>query len=107
MKRISAYQATDGAMFSDRKECKEHQKKLDTIARIQAVAESLNTDPKYYSAEIGGGSCISNPEQLAMFILENADELRDILNGKAPLVADTAESVAPTDEIPGDRDGSE
>lgn len=61
MKRISAYQATDGKIFNDKKECRDYQRSLDTMTAVHVVCGYGDT---------------------AEFVLENAEALRAALDGK-------------------------
>jgi len=81
MKRISAYQATDGKIFNDKNECREYQAQLNIVDGVKAIANRINGDPEYINDDTGG--YFLNSDQLARFILENGNDIKNVLSGKA------------------------
>jgi hypothetical protein len=84
MKRISAYQATDGKIFNDKNECKKHQAQLNIVDGVKAIANRIN-DHEDFHVDEDGNIVIGNVElvdQLARFILENGNDIKNVLSGK-------------------------
>lgn len=79
MKRISAYQATDGTIFNDKHACKIHQAQLDIVDGVKKIADRINDNPDYINDE---GYYTLDSEELARFILENGADIKNALNGK-------------------------
>ena len=83
MKRISAYQATDGSLFDDKKACAAHQRALNIDEGVHKIAESMNGNPFYLCDDLGpGATAIVDSFQLAHFILTNAEAIQRVLSGK-------------------------
>lgn len=79
MKRISAYQASDGTIFNDKQACKAHQAQLDIVNGIQQIADRINDNLDYID---GIGQYSLDSDQLARFILENGNDIKNVLSGK-------------------------
>lgn len=79
MKRVSAYQATDGQVFTDRAACKKHQTTLDILSGVRDIAGRIQGDSRfeddngYYS--VGGADLVT-------FLIENRDDLIAALTAK-------------------------
>lgn len=69
MKRISAYQATDGSLHADKQACKLHQKAIDVVEGVGLIAQRL-IEP------------ITNPNQLVDFISQHSFDLLEALQGR-------------------------
>lgn len=83
MKRISAYEATDGTLFNSKKACQDHQRAINVIEGVQAVAKNIEADPFYLCEDLGVGAyAITDSFQLAHFILANAEAIKLALDGK-------------------------
>lgn len=82
MKRINAYETTDGKVFSDRKAAKEHQRSLNVAKSLRALA---GTDTA-----------------LADFLVNNADALKKALAGtvEEPKEEGDGYAAAATAEVP-------
>jgi hypothetical protein len=99
LKRIvtAAYETTDGKTFADKGEAAKHQAHLKRIADVDAlVVAQLPHSPdsmRYLDAV--------TVAQIAQFIVESADDLREILPKRAK-AAPAAVPVAPTAGLPGD-----
>lgn len=112
MKRISAYQATDGTLFDDKKACADHQRALNVLDGIRKIAERMENDPKLLCSDLGPNvTAIVSSEQLMDFILDNAEHIKLALAGKVVpdmVVAAAApeptadEGADPIDELLGD-----
>ncbi|KVH64448.1 hypothetical protein WS89_03970 [Burkholderia sp. MSMB1072] len=85
LKRIAAYQTTDGRTFDDKLDAKKHQIELDRREKVESLVKAkfaeLGTpaDSSTYLDEVTVGD-------IALFILNNADALREILPKKAKAV---------------------
>ncbi|CAG9229277.1 hypothetical protein [Burkholderia vietnamiensis] len=102
LKRIAAYQTTDGRTFDDKDAAKKHQTELDRVGKIEALVKAEfapgvnNAESFTYLDEVTVGG-------VALFILNNADALREILPKKAkaakaqePAKQETEQGTAPT-----------
>lgn len=91
MKRVSAYQTSDGQTFTDKAQAKAHEKNLNIINGIAAVAGKLDGDMDFYNDDLGHAA-LASANELTTFIAKYADELRDVLSGKAINTKDTPEA---------------
>jgi len=84
MQRISAYQATDGRLFNNKGECREHQKALNIIAAVELITDKVEVSNGEYDITTDSGELIKamTANQVSLFILENADAIRAALAGK-------------------------
>lgn len=80
LNKITAYQADDGKVFTDKAEYLEYQRKLKCMGGIRAVADRINHVS--YACDELGGNCVVNAEQLADFMFENASDIMLALQGK-------------------------
>lgn len=83
MKRVTAYQATDGEVFTDKIVCKKHQHQLDIREGVEKIVNTQLEDD--YDL---------NREEIADFIVENSDILLQVLLGKKVEVVSEEESDA-------------
>src|SRR5687768_12929645 len=77
MKRVSAYQATDGEIFTDKEKCKKHQHKLDIRKGVETIVYSQTDE-----------GCNLDSEGLVEFILEHSEVFLKALMGKEIRVVD-------------------
>lgn len=88
MKRVSAYQATDGTLFDDKKACAAHQRALNISEGVHKIAENMNGNPFYMCDDLGHDAfAIVDSFQLAHFILTNAEAIKRALDGESIEVA--------------------
>jgi dsDNA-binding SOS-regulon protein len=85
---VASYQTTDGQTFSNKEDAQKYQAHLDRLSKIGALvkanmADAVTTPTDELAAEI------------ALFIVQNADALREILPKRAKSV-----EVVPADPIP-------
>lgn len=69
MKRISAYQATDGKLFDDKKACRDYQKGLNVLGGLAAICSENFADT-------------SLGETIQKFLLDNAEAIQAALKGQ-------------------------
>ncbi|KVH05419.1 hypothetical protein WS84_28210 [Burkholderia anthina] len=96
LKRIAAYQTTDGQTFDDKDVAKKHQAELDRMAKVkELVANGMGT------VDMTEGDDLYTV--IANMIVTNADALREILPKKAkaakaqdPVKPEVEQGAAPT-----------
>lgn len=87
MKRINAYETTDGTVFSDRKEAKAHQQHIDVLDALTHVAEN-NKLPRPTNGH------------LADFLHDNIEAIAMALKGeKFDFAAQEAKQAAVSAEV--------
>jgi hypothetical protein len=98
--RVQAYKTTDGQLMTDRDAYLAHERKL---AFGEKIASMVSENFEKHSLEIDGTSeRVMGQDELNAFILNNADTLRLILNGKTKRVARAKKaklSVVPTSTV--------
>lgn len=92
LNKITAYQAEDGEIFTDKAEYLEHRRKLKSMAGIKVVAARINGDGRYLCDDLGSNAYVLDAEELAQFLFENASDLILVLQGK-PLMTSQAAAV--------------
>lgn len=97
MKRVSAYQATDGQVFTARGDCKTHQKNINTVMALRNLADDFEKQiadsPDY--TNIGDPFIALAGVEFVTFIAANIDRVRAALEGK---VQDDTEGNSATSE---------
>lgn len=85
--RVTAYQATDGALFLDKAEYQAHQKALNLLFGLKQVANRIEGDPRYLCDDAVPNCYLLDSNDLADFLLENAEDIKLALDGKLTLAA--------------------
>ncbi|KVQ35728.1 hypothetical protein WK03_35255 [Burkholderia cepacia] len=99
LKRIAAYQTTDGRTFDDKDVAKKHQAELDRMAKVkELVAKGMG------AVDMAEGDDLY--AVIANLIVSNADALREILPKKAkaakaqePVKPDAEQGAAPATAV--------
>lgn len=90
MKRVPAYQSTDGRVFADKAICKTHQTGLNVVHGVRALVGSKMEAPEVFQ------------DAVVMFLLNNREAALIALSGKvdAPEEQDATESeVDPVEPV--------
>lgn len=84
MKRISAYQSSDGQLFDDKKSCALHQASLNMVEGLKAVGNRMDNDYALLCGDLGlNAHAIVTSDQFAEFVMKHADEIKLALAGKS------------------------
>lgn len=85
MKKINAYETSDGIIFHDRKEARTHQNEVDVFEALHAAADF-------------GFFEIQTPEDLGHWLCANSNVLVDALKGVKPTAPVAEPELAPSEE---------
>ena len=82
IKRVSGYQTTDGKIFTpdQKQQARDHQKTLNVIDGLNKIGARIDQDDANFFSEAGHHLLIA--ETFAAFVLKNAKDIKDVLNGK-------------------------
>ena len=78
VKRIASYETTDGKLFTEKNDAKNHQRELDRHAQLAKLVEDT------MKGEMLGGEVIFSPASLATWLIEQQEALRAILPQRKP-----------------------
>lgn len=81
MKRISAYQASDGTLFDDKKACAAHQRSINAVAGLTTIGDRIPLDDDLPQDD-RGNYIIYDGEHFAAFCMKHAYEIERALSGK-------------------------
>lgn len=81
--KITAYQADDGLLFTDKTEYLEHQRKLKCMDGIRSIANRIEGDCAYnHGGDFGNNVFVLDADQLADFLFNNSADILAALQGK-------------------------
>lgn len=97
VKRIASYETTDGKLFTDKNEARNHQRELDRHAELAKLVQDT------MAADMLAGEIILTPARLATWLIEQQESLRSILPQRKPK---TDAGEAPAQDSPAANDAS-
>jgi hypothetical protein len=93
MKRVSAYQATDGQVFTDKAACKAHQKNINIVMALRELANDFEKHIVNSPENYGELSTSLVGVEFVQFMAANVERVQAALKGEVKDDVATDDSV--------------